>query len=1095
MVYPLISEYTEAILSAEDNFNELSYLRPVLDDSGNPIMSSGNFAVVYKMEDVNTGKYHAVKCFTRDQENRNKRYKNICSTLSEEESIYLTTFSFHEAELFVDSSQTDETEFPVLLMDWVDGKPLDKFIEEYSGNPFVLYELCYNFRQMAKWLVSKSFAHGDLKPDNILVQEDARIVLIDYDGMYVWSREKQDAPEGGTPEYRNPFHHTPYNEHMDDFALAVLALSLNLISISYDIQNKFNRGNGLLFSLEDIKDINKSEIFIFLRELLISEPLLGQYYATFIKSLSGNTLIESDFDFKNEREIDNLLLFNPVIGETADNGIIYSSDGRFVIGYDNGVPYDEDLEDNYIYIKEGTIGIVENAFDYKTPKLKLFFPSTLRYFSSKSINYRYKRINWNSPWYSYKDGYILTKDLSEAILKHLVDANFPIQTKIIGMGLFENLSFDCKWPVNIIRIRKDAFRNTQGIGYLRIPDSIIEIGYRAFQSCSASEVTFPKFLKTLEKWCFQLCKNLEIIDFRNNDKLKIIPENAFCNCKILKLIDFPRNLTTIENSAFLWCYSIENLNFPESLQFIGKEAFSMKKFMSDKTEPILKNLTFNGPLKKIDENAFTNIESLEEIHFKSDVDDIGKDSFKGCINLKSVTYTKINRISLGAFHSCKALELEINDNITEIEPGALTGSKVSLLNKNFEIIDSGLYSKSTYCKNPKTYEKYFKSKELIYYWGTNPILELPEGIINIYKEAFLNLPSTIILPKSYLEKNLNNATFVDIVIVPHYFKERGYLGNSLISEEPLYIDKFGVFYSSDKKTLKRFPMDLDLEVYEIEPECEEIANFAFENDVDPDPEFGVSYYGNKLKRLIFPPNLIKLGDYALAGCRELIELELPSSLKSIEEAALVDCISIRSITLPSSLEYLGKNALPPYLNHLKSNSAKFKIINDCLLSEDDELLWMPFNIEKLDLPELIIYKNENCYTTKNSIITTKGKLLWTIPEIPTYNFPFGINAIGDGAFRRNQTISKLIIPYGVITIENGAFGYNQRLFDIYLPSSITKIEDLHTRQGWGRKYITSFYPDRIHIPQGRKKYFKQLLSGIRDEQLIEDYDEFDPEFI
>ena len=52
MQYPLISEYIEAIRFAEDNFDKLSNLRPVLDSDGNPVMSSGNFAVFFKMKDV-----------------------------------------------------------------------------------------------------------------------------------------------------------------------------------------------------------------------------------------------------------------------------------------------------------------------------------------------------------------------------------------------------------------------------------------------------------------------------------------------------------------------------------------------------------------------------------------------------------------------------------------------------------------------------------------------------------------------------------------------------------------------------------------------------------------------------------------------------------------------------------------------------------------------------------------------------------------------------------------------------------------------------------------------------------------------------------
>ena len=82
MNFPLISEYIDAIRLAEDNFNKLSNLRPVLDGNGNPIMSSGNFAVVFKMKDVNDGRYYAVKCFLKEQEGRNERYQEIADELA-----------------------------------------------------------------------------------------------------------------------------------------------------------------------------------------------------------------------------------------------------------------------------------------------------------------------------------------------------------------------------------------------------------------------------------------------------------------------------------------------------------------------------------------------------------------------------------------------------------------------------------------------------------------------------------------------------------------------------------------------------------------------------------------------------------------------------------------------------------------------------------------------------------------------------------------------------------------------------------------------------------------------------------------------------
>ena len=119
MIYPLISEYIEAIKSPEDNFDKLSHLRPVLDDNGNPIMSSGNFAVVFKMTDGE--KDYAIKCFTREQDGRVDAYKKIVKYLDNITSPYITKIDYLEDELFVDSAQSDESEFPIVIMDWIEG--------------------------------------------------------------------------------------------------------------------------------------------------------------------------------------------------------------------------------------------------------------------------------------------------------------------------------------------------------------------------------------------------------------------------------------------------------------------------------------------------------------------------------------------------------------------------------------------------------------------------------------------------------------------------------------------------------------------------------------------------------------------------------------------------------------------------------------------------------------------------------------------------------------------------------------------------------------------------------------------------------------
>ena len=232
MPFPLISEYIEAIKSAEDNFEKLSYLRPVLGDDGLPVMTSGNFAVVFKMKDEQSGKFYAVKCFTKEQEGRAEAYREIAKELKNVSSPYILSIRYLDKELFVDTDQTNETEFPVLLMDWVEGKTLDKYLRENLDDKFVLEMLAYRFSQLAQWLIPQPFAHGDLKPDNILVREDVTLVLVDYDGMYVPTMKGQKARELGSPNFRHPQRtEDDFDDHIDDFPLASILLSLKAISI------------------------------------------------------------------------------------------------------------------------------------------------------------------------------------------------------------------------------------------------------------------------------------------------------------------------------------------------------------------------------------------------------------------------------------------------------------------------------------------------------------------------------------------------------------------------------------------------------------------------------------------------------------------------------------------------------------------------------------------------------------------------------------------------------------------------------------------------------------------------------------------------
>lgn len=295
MQYPLLSEYVSAISSASDNLAQLKHLKVVRDQHGEPYRSSGAFAVVFKMVDPRDGKYYALKCFIEHQQGRAEAYRRICQELEYQSSSYFPSMRYYEDELFVDSTVSDRTEFPVLLMNWVEGETMETYVSRHYRDSYRMGMLCHSFCRLASWMRSQPFAHGDIKPDNIIVDDQGGLTLIDCDGMYVPSMQGELSPTLGTQDFRHPLR-TPqlFDGTIDDFTLASIALSLRAIALEPTLLERYSAADRLLFCAGDYLDLSSSGVLGALWPLT-SDRDLAKLLSLFLLAHSEQSLSSTAF--------------------------------------------------------------------------------------------------------------------------------------------------------------------------------------------------------------------------------------------------------------------------------------------------------------------------------------------------------------------------------------------------------------------------------------------------------------------------------------------------------------------------------------------------------------------------------------------------------------------------------------------------------------------------------------------------------------------------------------------------------------------------------------------------------------------------------
>lgn len=201
----------------------------------------GSNAVVVHCRHPHDDRPIALKCYA----NRRRNARAIYGDAYLPQEILIQTLTCSE---YID----------VTVLDWIDGDSLDSLLRGLATD---YRTLSRSFDRMALDTLQHSYAHGDIKPDNVIVTPTGEMQLIDHDATWRPGFSDQDAEEIGTPTYSHPQRDgRRFDKHIDDFSLALLSTMLAALAIKRDYFEPHIMSDGSLFNPRSVVD-GSDELF------------------------------------------------------------------------------------------------------------------------------------------------------------------------------------------------------------------------------------------------------------------------------------------------------------------------------------------------------------------------------------------------------------------------------------------------------------------------------------------------------------------------------------------------------------------------------------------------------------------------------------------------------------------------------------------------------------------------------------------------------------------------------------------------------------------------------------------------------------------
>lgn len=276
--FPQAGQYNQAIQNPHITLSDptLQPARIEKNQLGLPAVRSGGFVSTYHLT-LPDRREKALRCYQREMPDLFSRYQMIIAAIKQPvvHDLFLNV-DFQRQGILVNGQR-----YPVLVMDWVNGKPLNAWVESHLQQKSDLDQVAQQMETILNRLAAQHMAHGDLQHGNILVDQQGQIRLIDYDSMFVSTLKGQKPYDRGHPNFQHPQRSSlEFDETIDRFPGIVILLALKALKYEPQLWHDFGlSGENLLFTQKDFREPDQSPLLKRLERIPECSPYIPMFRA------------------------------------------------------------------------------------------------------------------------------------------------------------------------------------------------------------------------------------------------------------------------------------------------------------------------------------------------------------------------------------------------------------------------------------------------------------------------------------------------------------------------------------------------------------------------------------------------------------------------------------------------------------------------------------------------------------------------------------------------------------------------------------------------------------------------------------------------